>query len=586
MKQALIDVDAGPFCWRLQPEFAQQLGPRGVRLDDWLRAGQATVVKQGPHRIVYRVALPGLTFYLKHNLTPDRRTWLRQFVRPSKARREYECALEAAARGIPTAVPVAWGQQRGLWSKGQSVLITRSLENTQPLHLFVYHQLPLLPARRQAQLRQRLADALGRLMARLHEAGIRHDDLHAGNLLLRVYADDRVELFLIDLTDVHFGSALSWRQSFNNLVVLNHWFAIQASRADRLRFWRSYVGARPVDSQVLAGPHDRRLLLWARRLEQVTWQSLHRHWKHRDRRCLVDNRYYRRLDASHAAGHAVTDLDARLAAALLADPDAPFRRTDAVVLKDSATSTVIEFTGHVNGQPRRLIYKRFCAKKKSAPWSSLVRTPPALRSWQHGQGFRERGLPTARPLLVLHRRRHGLSYEGYLLTEKIEHAEDLHEVFESLSTLAPAARRCLVRERINLAAQALRELHRRHLAHRDLKASNILLAKLGPQAHEEHTGPVPSLLPVPLAGIWFLDLVGVSVHDRLPKRRKLQNLARLNASFHDRPELTRSDRLRFLRHYLQWSLFGKQNWKSWWKAIAHATCAKLERNQGIGRKVA
>lgn len=392
--------------------------------------------------------------------------------------------------------------------------------------------------------------------------------------------------FLIDLTDVHFGAALTWRQSFDNLVVLNHWFALQASRADRLRFWHSYVAARPLDPRVLAGPDDRRSLQWAGRLEQATWRSLQQHWERRDRRCLADNRYYRCLAGAAAAGHAVTDLDAQLAASLVADPDAPFQRIDAVVLKDSATSTVVEFMGNVNGQPTRLVYKRFCVKKASAPWTALVRTPPALRSWQHGQGFRERGLPTARPLLVLHRRRRGLCYEGYLLTEKIEHAQHVHAFLNSLRTFSAAHGRRLLREHIDLAAQALRELHRRQLSHRDLKATNLLFAKSGPETHQEHIGATPSLLPRPLTGIWFLDLVGVRVHDRLSKRRKLQNLARTNASFHDRPELTRTDRLRFLRCYLQWSLFGKSNWKSWWRALALATQAKLDRNDRAGRKVA
>ena len=66
----------------------------------------------------------------------------------------------------------------------------------------------------------------------------------------------------------------------------------------------------------------------------------------------------------------------------------------------------------------------------------------------------------------------------------------------------------------------------------------------------------------------------------------MQNLARLNAGLHEQHELTRTDRLRFLRSYLQWGLFGKQGWKKWWQAIALATQAKLDRNQRVGRRVA
>ena len=586
MKEPLITVAAGSFTWRLRPEFARMLGTSGIRLGEWLRTGKATVVKKGPHRVVYRVALEGMTFYVKHNLTPDRVTWLRQLVRSSKARREYESALEVAARGIPTAAPLGWGRQRGFFSNGESMLITRSLDDTQPLNVFVHQVLPTLPPARQACLRQRLAVALGRFLARMHEAGIRHNDLHAGNLLIRLEPGDVPSLFLIDLNDVRFGPPLGWRQSFDNLVILNRWFIMQAARSDRMRFLLGYLQARPLPLGLSRDMRDPLVRGWTRGLESATWKSLQRLWRHRDRRCLVDNRYYRRLDGTLATGHAVTDLDEELATTLLADPDSPFRRADAIVLKSSESTTVVEFTGRVDGRPTRLVYKRFYVKRTTTPWTSLVRKPPALRSWQQGQGFRERGLPTARPLLVLHRRRHGLLYEGYLLSTKIEHAQHLHDGLDSLHRLPAAERRRVLRARIEVVGLAVREMHGRQLSHRDLKANNIMVATQGHETIGGPTWPGPSLLPLSRAGVWFVDLVGVAAPSGLSVERRVQNLARLNASFHWRDELSRTDRLRFLRTYLQWGLYGKQNWKSWWRAVALATQAKLDRNDRLGRQVA
>src|SRR5437764_885430 len=60
----------------------------GLRLEEWLASGAARIVKQGPHRIVYEVRLPGLSFFVKHNRATDVATWLRQWLRPSKARSE------------------------------------------------------------------------------------------------------------------------------------------------------------------------------------------------------------------------------------------------------------------------------------------------------------------------------------------------------------------------------------------------------------------------------------------------------------------------------------------------------------------
>jgi hypothetical protein len=115
----------------------------------------------------------------------------------------------------------------------------------------------------------------------------------------------------------------------------------------------------------------------------------------------------------------------------------------------------------------------------------------------------------------------------------------------------------------------VRELHDRRLAHRDLKAANILTSV---------TNGRPQLS--------LIDLVGVARYEKLPRQRCVKDVTRLHASFHDCPLLTRADRLRFLRVYLQWGLFGRGYWKGWWRALALATTAKIDRNARRGRILA
>jgi hypothetical protein len=83
--------------------------------------------------------------------------------------------------------------------------------------------------------------------------------------------------------------------------------------------------------------------------------------------------------------------------------------------------------------------------------------------------------------------------------------------------------------------------------------------------------------------VWFIDLVGVVRLRRLGHARREKNLARLHASFCNHLALTRTDKLRFLRAYLRWGLYGKEGWKKWWKAIEKATRAKAARNVKNGR---
>jgi hypothetical protein len=574
--KAPVEVMAGEVRWQVAAEHrALLLGPRGLRLDEWQRRGQVEVVKQGPHRTVYSVALDGLRFFIKHNRLHNLRAWLRQLVRPSKARIEFDHAMTVAARGVPTFVPVAVGEHQGGIGPSDSFLITRSLENTETLASFIETKLVLLAPARAARVRQRLARELAGLVARMHDAGIAHQDFHAGNLLVQLSEDDRPSLYVIDLHAMHLGQPLKWRASRDNLVMLNRWFVLRASRSDRLRFWQSYVEARETSrnsGKPYFLPSGLPISDLAREVEKCTWRSNLGFWRSRDRRCLASNRYYRKVRSTVVQGHAVADLDCEALAALLVDPDEPFRRPTVRLLKDSRSSTVAELSMRAGGVLRAVIYKRFRVTAWTDPWAALVRRSPALRSWVHGHGLCERRVPTARPLAVLHRRSGGLCHEGYLLTEKIEEGVELHAYARSLAALPGIQRQTCWRRLIEQVASVARELHCRQVSHRDFKAANILVLAPPGQLAEMRC--------------WLIDLVGMETYARLPRSRRVQNLARLHASFHGGGQCTRSDKLRFLRTYLQWGLHGREGWKRWWHQIAAATRAKIARNQRNRRPLA
>jgi tRNA A-37 threonylcarbamoyl transferase component Bud32 len=554
-----VVLERGGVRWQIRPGLEHLFSSDGLRLDEWLAAGQAHIVKHGPHRTVYHVVLPGLDFYLKHNRLADCRARLREMVRPSKARSEYEHARAVAARQVPTFEPLALGEPSRGSTARDSYLITRALPETRPLHSFLETTLPQWPALRQTRLRQRLAAALAQLLAHMHNAGIAHHDLHPGNLLLRLDAGDGVELFLIDLHAVRIGSLLSWRARRANLILLNRWFSLRCQRTDRLRFWRAYESA----AGPLAGDSDE--------LERGTLASNLRMWRKMDRRCLGGNRHFRRIHTGSMAGHCVADLTAKVLAPLLADPDAPFERPNAIVLKRSPSSAVVEMDlPGVNGL-QRVIYKRFAVTRWSDPWVALFRSPPALRSYELGHGLLLRCLPTPRPLAVWHRYRHGLPHEGYLLTEKVTDALDLRSFVDRLHSLPTAECRKRLRCLIDQIAHLLATLHQRCLSHRDLKAANVLVEGAAALNREEDVR------------LYFIDLVGVRRLQKLRRARRVQNLARLNTSFLDHPSLTSGDRLRFLRVYLRWGLHGRNGWKDWWRQIAAATAHKVQDNLRKGR---
>lgn len=515
--------------WRLAPGAAELLGG-APDLAAWVADGSAVAVKANPYRTIYRVSLPGGAVYVKHLRPRGLRAWARELLRPPKARLEFENALALAARGVPAIEPLAWGGPDAP-RPGESLLITRARDGAVPF----IELLEALAARPPA-LRRAVAAALGRFLAKLHDAGVTHPDPHPGNLLVELPPGGAPRFDLLDLHAVRFSPPLGWREARANLVLLNRWFQLRASRADRLRFWAAYRAARRTGPLVEPA--------WGRAVERDTTASNLRFWAARVGDCLGRTRHYPRVRVGALRGYAIRDLPAG-ALDRLEEHLASGR-----VLKDSRTSTVVAFA---LADGRRVVLKRVNVRRWWEPLKNGFRASAVLRSWAAGHALRDRWLPTPRPLAVLHARRRGLPAAGYLLVEEVPGAVEL-------SAAHPTP------ELIHTLARTLRLMHDRRVSHRDLKAANILLAN--------GTDPV------------FVDLVGVRVGRAVPAAQRAKELARLGASFLRSPRVRHADRVRFLRAYLAAGPALGGDWRNWWGAIRRATAAKVAKNAKNGRPLA
>src|SRR5262245_19622676 len=256
--------------------------PLAGQLDDLpalVAQGQGEVVKERPQRTIYRVHLAGHDLHVKHCKVRGWRAWLRERLRAPKACLEYSKLHAALARRVPTVQPIACGAGRA-----QSLLVTSTIAGAVPLTQRL--EASLSPCRRFA-----LAEALGKFTARVHDAGVLHPDPHPGNFLIR-----DTELFLLDLHDARIARSLSESEIIANLVRFNRWFILRTNRSDRLRFWRAYAAER------LRVDYFR-----ADDVEQRTWRSNLRFWRSRVKRCVAENRRFRRIGFDNVAGYAVRE---------------------------------------------------------------------------------------------------------------------------------------------------------------------------------------------------------------------------------------------------------------------------------------
>jgi len=539
--------------WHLSAEGEALFGSAAPDLDSWLASGLAVPVKSGPHRTVYRVALPGGTVYVKHCRVSGPRAWARELLRPPKARLEFENAARLTALGIGAAVPLAWGASASAWP-GESFLVTRDLAPSVPLTDYLEGPFGGLPPVTRGRVRRQLARGLGLFLALLHDRGVAHPDPHPGNLVVEVPPSLVPHFALLDVHAVRFGAPLSWAESKSNLVLYNRWFSMRGTRADRARFLRAYRMARTAVN-VPEGA--------AKEIEHQTGASNRRFWLARTARYAGTHRSIKKVRGRRARGLAVRDLPPDFVRALLNDPDAVFARPGTTLLKDCETSTVAEIEMPTPDGPRAVVLKRVPATLLGAA-KNLFRSSAVRRSWLLGHGFLARHLPTPRPLALFHTYRFGgLPACGYLLTEKVPDALPLPQA------VAACADERTVRAWAERLAGVLRAMHDRGASHRDLKGANVLM--------EGATRDAASATPV------LIDLVGARAgRGAVPFARAARDLARLSASFLCSARVRHSLRLRFLRAYLRTSV-NRVDWKAWWKAVSEATAAKAAKNARAGR---
>ena len=567
-----VRARSGDMTWYVRSDWEQALlGDEGLRLEEWRAHGRLSVVKQGPHRAVYRADLPAGSVYIKHYLIPDFRAMLRQWFRRGKGRNEGKRAAKLEAIGIPTINPIALGEQRKGKFLFENYLITEAIVDTLPLDEFVERRLPALPEPQRGRIRRALAEAMGELTARLHQAGFVHIDFHPGNLLVRFDETGHPRLAMVDLDALRVRKRLTWRDARANLALLNHYFWLRSARSDRLRFLSAYFRARGLTPKDLTG--------FARGIESDTRSWAERLWTRWGRRCRGSNKYFKRYRSPTAWGIAARDLSHPLVRSIMADPDALLSAEGTRILKDSRTATVAELTLPVGGVPTPVIFKRFHVKKALDPWLSIVRPSRGWRAWQAAQHFVSRALPTPRNLLYIARRGAGFPWwpashlprASYLLTIRSTPSITLADYVRDVLPGLPADRR---RDRIAALTIALahliRTMHERSISDRDLKAANILI-------EGDPDAPEPRLS--------VIDLVGVQLQHPLPRNRRVQNLARLSLSLHDVVGRTRGDTLRFLKLYLVTVLLPREPWKRLWRDVEAVARTKISRNDRHGRRL-
>ncbi len=310
---------------------------------------------------------------------------------------------------------------------------------------------------------QALTDLFGRLGA-LHHAGLIHDDLHPGNVLL-----DGNHLYLID------GDAVSGSpgrpvthdtalQHFGRLIA-QFPVGIEAALPTLVAAWRSrYKTPEPSHKAVLAAIDAARAVRVADYLSKAR------------RSCTL-------FEASQTLARMQVVMRSHKAALadVLADPDAALAR--ATLLKDGRSATV----GIVRLGARDYVIKRYNIRHAGHAVLRAPRPSRAWHAWIAGHRLRALGIATPEPVAVIETRLGPLRGRAWLITEHCP-GTALRWHFDKTEPAAPSPGEAAA---LNALFQAL---ERTRITHGDLKSHNLFwlhnrIAMIDLDAMVQHRSP-------------------------------------------------------------------------------------------------
>ena len=382
----------GSFAWDVDPAVKDVLFESGVPadsdalpLDRWQSEGRLQVVKTGGHRTVYRLALgsgePGDEtrgeLYIKRYRATDWKASLRRVLRGPTSRREYRSMQKAAGLGLPLAEVVAVGGPLWPGHDQDSWLVTVGVPGSRPLDELLEETESGLSRSE----RRELAGQAAEIIAKLHDGGLWHGDLHAGNFLVQQSDAGPSRLVLIDLYPVASRRPTTSRR-LAGLARLAASLGSNVTPSERWLFLERYLECSESVELDASGRREWAAawrVLFCRRRES-TWRRLDRHWSRGNRRLLI-------ADSERAACRGLAFLGRRqlehLRDRLAAVPPPVGTCVPLATGRGAVMTRVLRFDRETEGESAR-------------------------EAWELGHALWRRGLPVARPWLFVETDRCGV----------------------------------------------------------------------------------------------------------------------------------------------------------------------------------
>lgn len=410
----------------------------------------------------------------------------------------------ALAKGIPTPAPLAMAERRKGCFLQDALLVIQAISPSFPL-------IELIAVGDNGELLSQTA----RLLRQTHEAGLLHQDLHAGNILVGM---DGKELYLIDLHRSRLVKSLSKRRRLWNLA--QFFYSLQAWLTPEAK--KSFLQHYDKEQDIFEGGFEQGLQEISRQEEIIR----RRHMRSRTKRCLKESGgfFVAKENGWQIWGRREWKPQ-QLLKIVTKHQEIVAKGKEGLIKVDRRTAITI-----FNYKDTRLCVKEYRYRLLWQSLKEVFRGSKACKGWLMGNGLVVRGIGGIIPQALLAKRRRGLLQEAFIIMETPRGYGEL----DRYMVKAFEAQKDDTRREVFLDAFAgfMASLYLNRIIHRDLKTCNIMVRE------GEDT--------------WYFGLVDmddVRLDKKIGLRRLLKGLIQLHTSTPLFMEM--SDRIRFLSRYLQ-----------------------------------
>jgi len=457
-------------------------------------------IKESTWRWAALVSLPeGKRVFLKRDRTKGWVEYLKYLFLPSRGKKEFRISSQLARESLSLPKPLGWMERTRRGLVKESYYVSEAIGNG------------ISFIEEAAKSREpRAINQLAMTVRKFQDAGLFHQDLHAGNFLW-----EGNSLFLTDLHRARSVKRLSRNQRLWNLAHLFHSLRSMWGEAEQLQFLAQYDERGFNDSQ--------RSETLFQKIYPMMDRLQKRQWRSRTKRCLKESTDFTVHTEKRVRYFHRRDFPLEHLKKVLEEHRDLVRKSSSSLIKNSPEVAV----SILDNRGEKICLKQFCYPHFRDRLKEHFRRSKGIKSWVAANGMRARGLPSLKPLALVERKSWMGLKESVLFMEALAEDQEMDRyVLKGFGNFNKK------RRFIKTFARWLESLHKMDLYHKDMKTCNILVAERG-ETWNFH----------------LLDFEDILTDEKVNRKKLFRNFLQLNTST---PKvMTRSDRFRFFKEYLR-----------------------------------